>query len=189
MSVPLLHGAGSVHSVWMAAAGGNTPSIPAPQLEYGQLSPMLIVFGAAVAGILAEAFVPRRARYTTQVGLALTGLAGAFIALIVLASQGYGSTKSGLIAMGSVAEDGPALFLQGVILLAAVVAVLLYAERGLDPRTEGGPRDAFTPQGSATPAASRSGRPPGRASPPPRSTRSPCSRSAACCSSRPPTTC
>ncbi|WP_344439242.1 NADH-quinone oxidoreductase subunit NuoN [Kitasatospora nipponensis] len=135
----------------MAAPGGNTPSIPAPHIEYGQLSPMLIVFGAAVAGILAEAFLPRRARYATQVTLALAGLGGAFVAVVVLAAQGYGSTKSGLIAMGSVALDGPALFLQGVILLAAVVSVLLYAERRLDPRTEAGPIDAFTAQGAATP--------------------------------------
>lgn len=141
----------TVHTLWMAASGGNSPSIPAPKIEYGQLSPMLIVFGAAVVGILAEAFLPRRARYTAQVTIALTGLIGAFIAVVVLASQGYGTTKSGLLAMGSVALDGPALFLQGVILLAAVVSVLMYAERRLDPRTDGVSADAFTPQGSATP--------------------------------------
>lgn len=141
----------TVHTLWMAASGGNSPSIPAPKIEYGQLSPMLIVFGAAVVGILAEAFLPRRARYTAQVTIALTGLIGAFMAVVVLASQGYGTTKSGLLAMGSVALDGPALFLQGVILLAAVVSVLMYAERRLDPRTDGVSADAFTPQGSATP--------------------------------------
>ncbi len=143
----------TVHSLWMAAAGGNSASIPAPKVEYGQLSPMLIVFGAAVLGILAEAFLPRRARYASQVGIALAGLAGAFVAVIVLATQGYGTTKSGLLAMGSVALDGPALFLQGVILLAAVVSVLLYAERRLDPRTDRAGADAFAPQGAATPGS------------------------------------
>ncbi|MFE0459224.1 NADH-quinone oxidoreductase subunit NuoN [Kitasatospora sp. NPDC058965] len=135
----------------MAAAGGGTASIPAPQIEYGQLSPMLIVFGAAVVGILAEAFLPRRMRWTAQVVVALAGLAAAFTAVLVLAGNGYGTTKSGLIAMGAVALDGPALFLQGVILLAGVLAVLLYAERRLDPRPEGVPVDAFTAQGGATP--------------------------------------
>lgn len=143
----------TVHSLWMAAAGGNTPSIPAPHIEYGQLSPMLVVFGGAVAGILVEAFVPRRFRYVTQVTLALAGLAGAFVAVLVLAAQGYGTTRSGLLAMGSVALDGPALFLQGVILLAAVLAVLLYAERRLDPRPEGVPVDPFVAQASATPGS------------------------------------
>ncbi|MDH6112386.1 NADH-quinone oxidoreductase subunit N [Kitasatospora sp. MAP12-15] len=141
----------AVHSLWIQAAGANTPSIPAPKIEYSQLSPMLIVFGAAVVGVLVEAFVPRRARYRVQVALALIGLIGSFTAVVVLAASGYGTTKSGLLAMGSVALDGPALFLQGVILLAAVVSVLMYAERRLDPRVEGVASDAFTAQGSATP--------------------------------------
>ena len=141
----------AVHSLWIQAAGGNTPSIPAPKIEYSQLSPMLIVFGAALAGVLVEAFVPRRARYRVQVALALVGLIGSFAAVVALAADGYGTTKSGLLAMGSVALDGPALFLQGVILLAAVVSVLLYAERRLDPRVEGVASDAFTAQGAATP--------------------------------------
>ncbi len=141
----------AVHSLWMEAAGANTASIPAPKIEYGQLSPMLIVFGAALLGILVEAFLPRRRRYGVQVALALTGLIGSFVAVVVLAADGYGTTKSGLLAMGSVALDGPALFLQGVILLAAVVSVLMYAERRLDARVEGVASDAFTAQGAATP--------------------------------------
>ncbi|MFI9270740.1 NADH-quinone oxidoreductase subunit NuoN [Kitasatospora sp. NPDC052896] len=135
----------------MAAGPGSTVSIPAPQIEYHQLSPMLIVFGTAVAGVLVEAFVPRRARRAVQIPLALAGLLAAFVMVVVLATQGYAGTKSGLLAMGSVALDGPALFLQGVILLVSVVAVLTYAERALDPRTEGPATDAFTAQGAATP--------------------------------------
>ncbi|WP_280717241.1 NADH-quinone oxidoreductase subunit NuoN [Kitasatospora sp. MAP5-34] len=137
--------------MWLGAAGGNSPSIPAPHLEYGQLSPMLVVFGAAVVGILAEAFLPRRSRYTAQLVISLAGLAGAFTAVIVLAAQGYGTTKAGLLAMGAVALDGPALFLQGVILLSAFVAVLLYAERRLEPRINGSAVDAFTAQGATVP--------------------------------------
>ncbi|AUG79237.1 NADH-quinone oxidoreductase subunit N [Kitasatospora sp. MMS16-BH015] len=141
------------HSLYLAAAGGNSPSIPAPHIEYGQLSPMLIVFGAAVLGILAEAFLPRKARYATQVTIALVGLAGAFAALVVLATQGYATTKAGLLAMGAVALDGPALFIQGVILLSAVVAVLGFGERRLEPRLNGSPVDAFAAQGAAVPGS------------------------------------
>ncbi len=32
-----------------------------PSIEYGLLSPMLIVFGVALVGVVIEAFVPRRA--------------------------------------------------------------------------------------------------------------------------------
>ena len=39
----------------------------APSVEYAVLLPMLIVFGVAVAGVLVEAFLPRTARYVTQV--------------------------------------------------------------------------------------------------------------------------
>ncbi|WP_431680016.1 NADH-quinone oxidoreductase subunit NuoN [Kitasatospora sp. KL5] len=136
---------------WLAAAGGNSASIPAPHIEYGQLSPMLIVFGAAIAGILVEAFLPRRARYATQIGISLLGLGGAFAAVVVLAAQGHATTQAGLLAMGAVAIDGPALFLQGVILLTAVLAVLTYAERRLEPRLNGHGVDAFTAQGAAVP--------------------------------------
>ncbi|WP_441250680.1 NADH-quinone oxidoreductase subunit NuoN [Kitasatospora sp. McL0602] len=138
---------------WLAAAGGNSPSIPAPHVEYGQLSPMLVVFGAAVVGILAEAFLPRRARYGAQLGITLLGLVGAFTAVIVLAAQGYGTTKAGLLAMGAVALDGPALFIQGVILLSAVVTVLMYAERRLEPKLNGSAVDAFAAQGASVPGS------------------------------------
>src|SRR5690606_6843741 len=57
------------------AQGGD---IPAPHIEYGQIAPMLLVFGAAILGVLVEALVGRRARYRVQVPLAFLALAGAF---------------------------------------------------------------------------------------------------------------
>ena len=42
-----------------SAATAVTGAIHAPSIEYSQLSPMLVVFGAAVAGVLVEAFAPR----------------------------------------------------------------------------------------------------------------------------------
>ena len=53
-------------------------NLPTPSVEYFLLSPMLIVFGIAIVGVLAEAFLPRRLRYGAQVILALAGLAAAF---------------------------------------------------------------------------------------------------------------
>ena len=50
----------SVHSLWTTAAGAPD-KIPAPHIEYAQLAPTLIVLGAAVIGVLVEAFVPRKA--------------------------------------------------------------------------------------------------------------------------------
>ena len=67
----------------------------APSVEYGVLLPMLIVFGVAVAGVLVEAFLPRTARYATQVSLSLAGLLAAFGALVGV----YRDTATGRTAV------------------------------------------------------------------------------------------
>ena len=51
--------AAAVHSLWTTAADPIS-KIDAPKIEYGQLSPTLIVVGAAIIGVLIEAVVPRR---------------------------------------------------------------------------------------------------------------------------------
>lgn len=123
-----------------------------PSIEYGLLSPMLIVFGVAVAGVLVEAFLPRRIRYPAQVTLSLAGLLAAFGA-VVGAHRSLGAGSGQLAAVGAVAVDPPALFLQGVILLVSVLGVLLIAERcdGMGSGTSG--LDAFTPQASSMPGS------------------------------------
>ncbi|MGW5352460.1 NADH-quinone oxidoreductase subunit NuoN [Streptomyces sp. NPDC004031] len=141
----------AVHSLWTAAA--STDKFPSPHIEYAQLAPVLIVFGVAALGVLVEAFLPRRSRYTAQVGLAAVGLAASFAAVVALAEKGYGTTKAHIAAMGAVAVDGPALFLQGTILLVGLVAVFTFAERRLDPRAHGNRVDSFAAQGSAVPGS------------------------------------
>ena len=47
------------------------PAFHAPDIDYGKLSPLLIVFGVALVGVLVEAFVPREHRYLVQTVLAL----------------------------------------------------------------------------------------------------------------------
>ncbi|WP_079431895.1 MULTISPECIES: NADH-quinone oxidoreductase subunit NuoN [Streptomyces] len=135
------------------AANGPADRIPAPHIEYAQLAPTLIVVGAAVLGVLVEAFVPRRSRYHVQVFLAVASLAAAFAAVVALAAGGYGNTKAHIAAMGAIAVDGPALFLQGTILLASVVAVFTFAERRLDPRAHGKRVDSFAAQAASVPGS------------------------------------
>ncbi|MCZ4551136.1 NADH-quinone oxidoreductase subunit NuoN [Gordonia rubripertincta] len=97
--------------------------LPAPSIEYAQLSPMLIVFGVAVVGVLVEAFGPARYRYSGQLVLSLGGLAAALVAVVALA----GTNSSA--AVGSVAVDGPTLLLQGTILVVSALAIPLMAQR------------------------------------------------------------
>ncbi|GAA2499756.1 NADH-quinone oxidoreductase subunit NuoN [Streptomyces thermolineatus] len=144
-----------VHSLWTAAADIHlaADAIQAPKIEYAQLSPTLIVLAAAIIGVLVEAFVPRRARHGTQLALSVTGLAAAFAAVVTLAAGGHATTKAQLAAMGAVAVDGPALFLQGTILLVGILGVLTFAERRLEPAEKGGTLDSFTAQGAAVPGS------------------------------------
>ncbi|MFI7010505.1 NADH-quinone oxidoreductase subunit NuoN [Streptomyces sp. NPDC050145] len=142
----------TVHTLWTAAADPIT-KIDAPKIEYAQLSPTLIVIGAAVLGILVEAFVPRRQRYYAQAFLAIVAIAAAFAAVVGLAAGGYGTTKAHIAAMGAIAVDGPALFLQGTILLAGLVSIFTFAERRLDPEAHGNRVDSFAAQAAAVPGS------------------------------------
>ena len=67
-------------------------------------------------------------------GSALGGLAGAFgLTIAVGATSHFALGKPGhVVAMGAVAVDGPALFIQGTILVLAFVSVLLLAESSHD---------------------------------------------------------
>jgi NADH-quinone oxidoreductase subunit N len=121
-----------------------TPTIPAPKIDYGLAMPMLIVFGAALVGVLVEAFAPRAWRYVLQLVVSIGGLLAAFVAVVIAADGHKGSTAS-----GSIVVDGPTMFLQGTLLLLSILAVLTMGERYL-----GGPQgDAFTPQGSTVPGS------------------------------------
>ncbi|MEO6205888.1 MAG: NADH-quinone oxidoreductase subunit N, partial [Mycobacteriales bacterium] len=74
--------------------------ILAPHLEYDLLSPLLVVFGAAVLGVLVEAFAPAARRRVIQIGVALAGLIGALVAVLLLAGTAQ------LAAEASIAVDG-----------------------------------------------------------------------------------
>ncbi|MBT3076271.1 MULTISPECIES: NADH-quinone oxidoreductase subunit NuoN [Streptomyces] len=147
----------AVHSLWTTASGVTSAApgdrFTAPTIEYAQLAPVLIVVIGAVLGILVEAFVPRKARYHTQLLLTVVALAAAFAAVVSLAAGGYATTKAQIAAMGAIATDGPTLFLQGTILLVAVVAVFTFAERRLDPTAHGKKVDSFAAQAGTVPGS------------------------------------
>ncbi|MFF8567076.1 NADH-quinone oxidoreductase subunit NuoN [Streptomyces albidoflavus] len=144
--------ANAVHTLWTSAAADPISKIPSPTIEYAQLAPVMIVIGAAVIGIVVEAFAPRRARYHLQLWLTVVALGAAFASVVALAVGGYATTKQTSVAMGALAVDGPALFLQGVILLSGVLAAFTFAERRLD-RAHGKRVDSFVAQAGAVPGS------------------------------------
>ena len=102
-------------------------SIPAPSIAYGPLLPVLLVLGAACAGVLVEAFVPAARRRLVQLLVSAAGLLAALAAVVALAGR-----PGQLVVERAVAVDGPTLFLQGTLCVLGLVAVLLLSEYSLD---------------------------------------------------------
>ncbi len=121
-----------------------------PVVDYFELFPLLIVFGVACLGVVVEAFAPRGMRYLIQVVLALAGLVGALVGVVLIARDAEvdadGAARGILSIGGTIAVDGPTLFLWGLILLLAIAGVMLFAERHL-----GGGVSAFAGQAAALP--------------------------------------
>ncbi len=121
-----------------------------PTVEYFELWPLLAVFGVACLGVVVEAFAPRPVRYVTQVSLALAGLVVALVGVVVVAQDvkvyDEGAARGVLAIGGTIAVDGPSLFIWGLVLALAIAGVLLFAERHLD-----GGVSAFAGQAAALP--------------------------------------
>jgi NADH-quinone oxidoreductase subunit N len=100
--------------------------IPTPDLAYGPILPLLIVFGAATVGVLVETFVPRAQRRLVHIVLSLVSLAAALAAVVWLAGTNE------LVFEDAVAIDGVTLFLQGTVAVLGMASILLLAERSLD---------------------------------------------------------
>jgi NADH-quinone oxidoreductase subunit N len=114
-------------------------TIQAPTIEYALLSPMLLVFGAAIIGVLVEAFAPRYLRKSIQMPLTLLALLGGFVMTVLSALNGLPDAPA---AMGSIAVDGPSLFIWGIILVLALVSTLLINDE-----------DQFVAQAAAVPGS------------------------------------
>ena len=127
-------------------------------IEYAALAPILIVLGAAVLSVLLEAFTPRNARRPLQIILVFGSLILAFVYVVVNSSellQGAVEVTGGqnkgirqIVAQGSVAIDGPGLFIQGILLIVSFIAALLIAEKHIDPQG-----DSFAPRASTLPGS------------------------------------
>lgn len=116
-------------------------SVGSITIDYAALSPMLVVFGGALLGVLVETFAARRNRHEMQVGVSVIALLGSLAALVFLARK-----KTVATAAGAVVMDNVTVFLQGLILVLSLLSVLIMAER-----LSGHAADAFTPSGSSIP--------------------------------------
>src|SRR5919202_2451297 len=118
------------------------PDISAPSVSVAALAPLLFVFGAASVGVLVEAFAPRESRHPVQVAVALVGTLGGLVATLLL------SGRRQVTVGGALAVDGAGLFLQATITALGALAILLFAERSLDPARSSFVAMAAVPAGS-----------------------------------------
>lgn len=124
----------------------------APTLDWVALSPFLVIFGAAIVGVLLAAFLPQARRWGAQVSLAVIGLIGTVVMLAFLWPRGVviaGTQEAGFAepqALMTLFMEQYTLFLQIVIVLLALLSVLMMAER-----TRG--EDTFTPSAAAVPGS------------------------------------
>lgn len=110
-------------------------------IEYRLIAPMLIVFGAAVAGVAVEAFASRQHRYRLQVTNGAVALSAALLSVVALA----GTRQNAM--MGAVAVDGVTLFLQATVVLVGLLTLPVIAQRR--PAHQG--LASFTPQAPTAP--------------------------------------
>ena len=121
---------------------GVVETFTSPDIKYTLVAPLLIVLGGGVLSVLVEAFVSRPHRRMVQLWLVAVVLLAAFVVVVRLAGTNE------LAAEGTIAVDGPGLFMMGSILLIAMVSALLIAERMVDPAG-----DAFAPSAAALPGS------------------------------------
>ena len=112
--------------------------LSAPSLSYMLLSPMLIIFGAAVLGVLIEAFLGKTHRAAVQLTISIGALLLALLQLWQIKDM-----TSTTAAVNSVTIDRAGIFFQFIIVTLALVAILLIADQ-----------DNFVAQASALPATS-----------------------------------
>jgi NADH-quinone oxidoreductase subunit N len=120
--------------------------IPAPELDYALLSPLLIVAAAALVGVLVEAFCPRGPRFAVQTGLAgLASVAALAVSAVLFATADLGVTDE---PGRTVVADEASLITWMMLAVFAVLGVLLFADRRLD-----GGLSAFTGRAADRPGS------------------------------------
>ncbi|MGP7959666.1 NADH-quinone oxidoreductase subunit NuoN [Sanguibacter sp. A247] len=124
------------------------PQFTQPEISWQWLAPYILVLGAGVIAVLVEAFVPPRARRTTQLTLALAAVLGAtgwnvWLWVTELAPTTF---KAQQVVGGSLMVTYFTLALQTVLLVVAAIALLVIADRSRGA-------DDFAPTAAATPGS------------------------------------
>src|SRR6187549_689403 len=115
--------------------------ISAPKIEYGLLAPVLLVFAGACLGVLAEALAPREIRRAVQLVITFVSLAAALATTLL----NWASGAQAVVAVDSLALDGPTYFMWTILIIFSAAALLMFAETKIENAS------VFAPQAAAVP--------------------------------------
>ena len=115
--------------------------ITAPKIEYGLLAPVLVIFAAACLGVLAEALAPREIRRVVQLVIAFVSLALALVTTVL----NWAAGDEAIVAVNSLALDGPTYFMWTIVIIFSAAALLMFAETKIESAS------VFAPQAAAVP--------------------------------------
>jgi NADH-quinone oxidoreductase subunit N len=115
--------------------------ITAPKIEYGLLAPVLVIFAAACLGVLAEALAPREIRRVVQLVIAFVSLALALVTTLL----NWAAGDEAIVAVNSLALDGPTYFMWTILIIFSAAALLMFAETKIESAS------VFAPQAAAVP--------------------------------------
>ncbi len=129
------------------------PDILAPNIEYGPLMPLIVVFAVAMIGLVVEIVLPQGKRFVPQAVVAVAGMIAALISTVLVyldlpEVEGEFTARGAIRGVGSVAVDGPGVITWGLILVFAILSFLLFADRSY----EGG-LSAFTGRAADAPGS------------------------------------
>jgi NADH-quinone oxidoreductase subunit N len=117
--------------------------INAPAIEYGLLAPVLVIFAGACLGVLAEAVVPREMRRAVQMVITPVSIAAALLTTLL----NWASGDQAVVAVNSLAIDGPTYFMWTILLVFSAAALLTFAETKIENAS------VFAPQAAAVPGS------------------------------------
>ncbi|WP_182354431.1 NADH-quinone oxidoreductase subunit NuoN [Flaviflexus huanghaiensis] len=103
-------------------------SFVTPVIDWAALAPVIIVMGAAVLGVIIEAFAPRGSRRPIQVTITFAALSAALVAVVWRWTEVEASGAQTVVG-GQLIEDPFTLAAQGVVLISSLVAAFIIADR------------------------------------------------------------
>src|SRR6185295_16429363 len=115
--------------------------ITAPNIEYGLLAPVLLIFAGACVGVLAEAVAPRESRRVVQLVITFVSLAAALATTLL----NWASGAQAVVAVDSLALDGPTYFMWTIVIIFSAASMLMFAETKIENSS------VFAPQAAAVP--------------------------------------